>query len=51
MFKAINGLYNESRSCTNMNDMYTTFFNVDSGVKQDNPLSPLLFSLFINDFV
>ena len=25
MFKAINGPYNESRSCIKINDMYTTF--------------------------
>ena len=31
--------------------MYTDFFNVDSGVKQVNPLSHLLFNLFINDLV
>ena len=33
IFKAINGLYNESRSCTKINDTYTEYFDVKSGVK------------------
>ena len=45
LFKAINGLYNDSRSCINLNDVYTKF----SDVKQGDPLSHLLFNLFIND--
>ena len=27
LFKAINGLYNESKSCIKINNMYTHFFN------------------------
>ena len=49
MFRAINGLYKESKACIKINNIHTEFFNVEYGVKQWDPLSPLLFSLFIND--
>ena len=49
MFRAINGLYKESRACIKINNIHTEFFNVESGVKQGDPLSPMLFNLFIND--
>ena len=29
VFKTINGLYNESRSCIKINNIYTYFFNVE----------------------
>ena len=32
-----------------MNNKTTIFFNYSKGVQQGNPLSPMLFNLFIND--
>ena len=32
-----------------INNMYTHFFNFNSGNKQGDPLSPILFSLYITD--
>ena len=49
MFKSTYLLYNNSQSCIKLKYMFTSFFDVGSCVKQDDSLSPLLFSIFIND--
>ena len=47
MFKAIHIMYDESRSCIRLNDMYTCYLNVDFGVKQGDPYHYLCFSVYI----
>ena len=38
-------------SCVNINDSLSDWFDVDMGVKQGCVLSPVLFSMFIDDLV
>ena len=42
-------LYSNHWSCVKINDSYTDWFTVSSGVRQGDILSPTLFSIFIND--
>ena len=52
MYFAIRSLLNNTLSSIKLaNNVSTAYFNVTSGVKQGDPLSPTLFSLFINDLV
>ena len=46
MFRVINRLYKESKVCIKINNIYTDYF--ESDVKHGDPLSPLLYSLFVN---
>ena len=48
-YHAIKSLYANTRSSVQVNDKYTDWFEVKSGVRQGDSLSPTLFSLFIND--
>ena len=50
MYWAIKSLLKNSQSCIRLNNsLCTNWFNVTSGVRQGDSLSPFLFSLFIND--
>jgi hypothetical protein len=46
---AIQSFYNNVTSCVKVNDRTTNWFPIELGVKQGCPLSPTLFSLYIND--
>ena len=48
-YKAIKSLYSTSMSRVRVSDKQTDWFNVASGVRQGDALSPTLFSLFLND--
>ena len=47
----IKSLYNNVLCSVRVNGHLTDWFNVNSGLKQGCPLSPLLFNLYINDLV
>ena len=49
LYFAIKNLYLNTESCVQINDMFTEWFEIESGVRQGNSLSPTLFALFIND--
>jgi hypothetical protein len=49
IYKAIKSLNSFSQSSVRVNDLSTDWFDVKTGVRQGDTLSPLLFSLFIND--
>jgi hypothetical protein len=42
-------IYESVKSCVRVNSEYTDFFESHMGLKQGEPLSPLLFLFFIND--
>ena len=48
-YRAITSIYAFSSACVKLNTIYTDSFEIRSGVKQGDNLSPTLFSLFIND--
>lgn len=49
MFNAIKSLYNDVQCVLRLNNMFTTGFDVNLGVKQGCNLSPTLFSIYINN--
>ena len=49
MIAILKSIYSVVKSCVRYCGDLSDFFDVSLGVKQDEPLSPLLFSLFIND--
>ena len=51
ILESIKALYADCRASINVNDDYTDFFSIMSGVKQGDVISPTLFSIFINDLV
>ena len=48
-YHAIKSLYSNTRSCVQVNDKLTDWFDVKTGVRQGDSLSPTLFSIFLND--
>ena len=48
-YKAVKSLHENSLSSVRINDLYTDWFSVKSGVRQGDSFSPLLFSLYVND--
>ena len=51
MYFAVKSLLSFTDSCVRINNMYTEFFNINCGVRQGDVISPILFSIFINDLV
>ena len=45
----IKAMYTHTRSCTTLNKLFTDWFDVNSGVKQGDNMSPTLFSGLVND--
>jgi len=48
-FKVIKSMYNGIKSCVTVNGTCSNFFNSNIGVRQGENLSPILFSLYLND--
>ncbi len=44
-------MYNHLLTYMKVNDNITQWFNISSGVRQGDSLSPTLFGLFINDSI
>ncbi len=44
-------MYNNPIACVKVNNIATDWFNINSGVRQGNSLSPTLFGQYINDLI
>jgi len=49
LYDAIKSVYSSSQACVKLNNYSTDWFDICSGVKQGDTLSPTLFSMYIND--
>ena len=48
-FRIIHNMYDGIKSSVSVNGEHTSFFSCDCGVRQGENLSPLLFSIYLND--
>ena len=48
---SLKSLYAQTTSCLKINGEMTQFFNIPNGVRQGDPLSPTLFSIFIDSLI
>ena len=49
LYDAITSIYCSSSACVRVNNNCTDWFNITSGVKQGDVLSPTLFAVYLND--
>ena len=49
ILSTIKNMYEKAKSCVNVNDEYTDYFEYTCGVRQGENLSPLLFAIYLND--
>ena len=49
LFNTLSNIYSSSNSQLRVNNYLTDSFNVSSGVRQGDSMSPILFSMFLND--
>ena len=49
--RALKSMYDVVRACVRYNSSRSNFFNSQTGLKQGDPSSPLLFMMFINDLI
>ena len=50
-YNAIKQMYLNTEACVRINNIYTDWFETESGVKQGDCLSTTLFNLYINDLI
>ena len=48
-YQSIKALYEDGKSCVRVNTEVTDWFDVTTGVRQGDSLSPTLFSIYLND--
>ena len=51
IFKVIFNIYDKAKSCVQSNKTLSSFFASSTGVRQGENLSPILFSIYLNDLV
>ena len=51
VYRSIRALYSNNKCSVNVNNSYTGWFPVSSGVRQGDSLSTTLFNLYVNDLV
>ena len=50
VLRVIHNIYDNAKSCVKVNNEFSDTFSCNIGVRQGENLSPLLFSLYLNDF-